>query len=100
MAKIKVNENIHDGVKYHHTQYLYFCKGCGYEHAFALKVDGGHHDFNMDLDNPTVSPSLVHDFTPDHKHRCHSFIKNGKIQYLSDCAHELRGKTIDLPDYE
>jgi hypothetical protein len=29
---------------------------------------------------------------------CHSFIKNGKIQYLSDCTHELKGKTVQLTD--
>lgn len=99
MSKIKVNENYYNGTKYHHTQYLYFCKGCGYEHAFALKSEGGHHEFNMDLDNPTVSPSLVHDFSLDHKDRCHSFIKNGKIQYLNDCVHDLKGQTIELQEY-
>jgi len=29
-------------------------------------------------------------------HRCHSFIKDGKIQYLDDCTHELKNKTVDL----
>src|SRR5680860_1899129 len=96
MPKIKVNENIYNGVKEHHTQYFYFCKGCGYEHCFALKNKGGHHDFNMDLENPTISPSLLQNFSPDRI--CHSFIKNGMIQYLGDCWHELRGQTIELPD--
>lgn len=99
MAKIKVVENIGtDGKKYHHTQYMYFCKGCGYEHAFALRNEGGHHEFNMDLNNPTISPSLVQGWVPGK--RCHSFIKNGHIQYLSDCEHELAGQTIELPDIE
>lgn len=97
MAKIKVLENIYEGVKYHHTQYLYFCKGCGYEHCFALKSEGGHHTFNMDLENPTISPSLLENKTPGRT--CHSFIKNGKIQYLGDCHHHLAGKTIELPDF-
>ena len=98
MAKIKVNENIHEGIKFHHTQYLYFCVGCGYEHAFALRKEGGKHVFNMDLDKPTVSPSLLQNHDPSQL--CHSFIKNGKIQYLSDCWHALAGKTIDLPEIE
>jgi hypothetical protein len=98
MAKIKINENYHNGTKYHHTQYLYWCPGCGYEHAFALKSEGGHHDFNMDLNNPTVSPSLLQDFVP--AQRCHSYIKNGMIQFLNDCHHPLRGQTIELPEIE
>lgn len=96
MAKIKINENILDGVKFYHTQYLYFCKGCNCEHAFGLSTEGGHHKFNMDLEKPTVSPSLLHNF--DSSRICHSFMKDGKIQYLSDCWHELAGKTIELPE--
>jgi len=98
MAKIKINENFDDGIKYYHTQYLYMCIGCEQEHAFALKSEGGHHDFNMDLENPTVSPSLLQNFTPDRI--CHSFIKDGKIQYLGDCWHKLKGQTIELPNIE
>ena len=97
MAKIKINENYHNGTKYYHTQYLYYCKGCGYDHAFALRSEGGHHDFNMDLDKPTISPSLLQNFTVGHT--CHSFIKDGMIQYLGDCDHNLAGQTIELPDY-
>jgi len=96
MAKIKVVDNIIDGVKYHHTQYLYFCNGCGHEHAFSLKSEGGNHDFNMDLENPTISPSLLQKFIPGKT--CHSFIQNGKIQYLNDCFHHLVGQTVELPE--
>jgi hypothetical protein len=98
MSKIKVFNHIDSetGKKRDHTQYLYFCMGCGYEHAFALKSDGGNHEFNMDLDKPTVSPSLLNDWTPGRK--CHSFIKNGMIEYLNDCWHELRGQTVELPE--
>jgi len=98
MAKIKVNKNIdpETGEKYHHTQYLYMCPGCDCEHAFSLKSEGGHHYFNMDLENPTVSPSLVQNFSKGHV--CHSFIKDGMIQFLSDCDHSLAGKTVKLQD--
>lgn len=92
MAKIK---EILPG-RYAHHQFLYFCKGCGYMHAFALKKEGGHHDFNDDLENPTVTPSLVQNFTPGKM--CHSIITDGKIQYLGDCWHELKEQTIELPE--
>jgi hypothetical protein len=29
---------------------------------------------------------------------CHTFVRDGKIQYLNDCTHELAGQTVDLPD--
>lgn len=97
MPKIKINLNEDEEGKYHHTQYFYNCPGCGYEHCFALIGEGGHHQFNMDVDNPTVSPSLVENRTPGRM--CHSFIVDGKIQYLGDCFHDLKGQTIELPEY-
>lgn len=100
MAKIKVVLNVdpETGKKYCHTQYLYFCLGCGFEHAFALKGEGGAHEFNMDFDNPTVSPSLLQDFVPGKL--CHSYIRHGMIIYLKDCQHHLRGKIVTLPDIQ
>lgn len=100
MAKIRIITYINheSGFKYHHDQYAYFCKGCGYEHVFGLKSEGGHHDFNMDLDKPTVSPSLLQNFDP--KNICHSFMKDGFIQYLGDCHHDLKNQTIELPEIE
>lgn len=100
MAKVKEIKYVDEetGKEYHHKQYHYWCEGCGYEHAFSLKEDGGHHGFNGDLNNPTVTPSLVQNFTPGRM--CHSFIKNGQIQYLNDCWHHLKGKTIVLPDID
>ena len=28
---------------------------------------------------------------------CHSFVRDGRIQFLDDCSHELAGQTVDLP---
>lgn len=100
MARIKLVQRIDEetGEKYHHDQYLYWCLGCGYEHAFALTTEGGNHRFNGDLNNPTVSPSLVQNFTPGRM--CHSFINDGVIQYLGDCWHHLKNQTVELPDVD
>jgi hypothetical protein len=27
---------------------------------------------------------------------CHSFVTDGRIQYLSDCTHELAGQTVEM----
>lgn len=98
MPKIRKIVNVDEGgKKYHHDQYEYFCKGCGYTHVFGLKLEGGNHNFNMDFESPTVSPSLLQNFGGNSK-LCHSFIRNGKIQYLNDCQHELAGQTIELPE--
>lgn len=31
---------------------------------------------------------------------CHSFVTDGRIQFLGDCTHAMAGKTVDLPDWE
>ena len=30
---------------------------------------------------------------------CHSFVRNGRIEFLGDCTHGLAGKTVDLPKW-
>lgn len=94
MPVIKKIEHIYQDQKYHHDQYEYMCLGCGYTHYFALKTEGGHHTWNNDYEKPTVSPSLLQNFSEDKV--CHSFIQNGKIQYLNDCWHHLKDQTVDL----
>lgn len=31
---------------------------------------------------------------------CHSFVVDGRIQFLGDCTHELVDKTVDIPDFD
>jgi hypothetical protein len=31
---------------------------------------------------------------------CHSFIKDGMIQFLDDCTHALAGQTVPLGEFE
>jgi hypothetical protein len=31
--------------------------------------------------------------------RCHSFVRDGKIQFLADCSHSLAGQTVEIPDW-
>lgn len=56
-----------------------------------------HWTWNGDTERPTLRPSIR---TRDGRHTCHSFVTDGKIQYLSDCTHEFAGKTMDLLDVE
>jgi len=73
------------------------CPGCDDVHVFD-----GRWTFNGDVDKPTFRASLiVHPVNdPDGtvvQPRCHSFVTDGRIEFLGDCTHALVGKTFDLP---
>ncbi|WP_011298542.1 DUF6527 family protein [Cupriavidus necator] len=63
-----------------------------------------HWGFNGDFENPTLTPSVLQwwggEGTEVPKHVCHSFVTNGRIQFLGDCTHALAGQTVDLPAME
>lgn len=91
----------HDGEYYGH---LFNCPGCGFEHM--IPIHPGTWAYNGCLKKPSLSPSFLvegvlgpfsdpPDPTP---YRCHSFIIQGRIQFLDDCTHKLRG-WHDLPPY-
>ncbi|WP_419877659.1 DUF6527 family protein [Brevibacillus centrosporus] len=72
-----------DGMK------VFFCPGCQQLHGLDVRWN-----FNGDFKQPTFRPSL------HYVGRCHSFITDGRIQFLPDCSHDLAGNTVDLPDVE
>lgn len=80
--------------------YLFHCPGCGNDHPFEIEcANGNGWTWNGSMDKPTFSPSLL--CNPDIPEvRCHSFVSDGKIQFLSDCFHKLAGQTVDIPDWE
>jgi hypothetical protein len=74
----------------------FFCPGC--QEPIRITVNGpGTWKWNGDLEKPTISPSILTDGNKPEK-RCHSFIKDGNIQFLNDCFHELKGQTVPLPE--
>lgn len=55
--------------------------------------------WNQSMDAPTLSPSLLtrgHNEACGGDFVCHSFVKDGKVQFLSDCSHEFANQTLDL----
>jgi hypothetical protein len=91
------------------TEYVSFkCPGCREDHT--LPVTGPRAwGFNGDLDRPTLTPSILcryHAFNEKTEKydqlesTCHSFVRNGEIQFLSDCSHALKGQTVSLKDIE
>lgn len=99
-------------------RHAFRCPGCGDVHAL-----NNTWAFNNDYDKPTFSPSVlvtcghyVNGYTKEHCwctynaehpddpgpicYRCHSFVKDGKIQFLPDCTHELAGQTVEIPEWD
>ena len=78
------------------------CPGCGLPHALNLNpAERPCWQFSGDAGNPTIAPSINawREFGASrHAERCHSFVRNGRIQFLPDSTHDLAGKTVDLPD--
>ena len=73
--------------------------------------------WNNDREKPTLSPSILVrstvPITDEERDRimagetfeprplvCHSYVTDGRIQFLSDCTHALAGQTVDLPDMD
>jgi len=71
--------------------FVFWCEGCGHCHF----IDTRRWVFNRDLIKPTVSPSLLNYAVADTP-RCHLFVRDGQLQYLGDCTHDLAGKTVDM----
>jgi hypothetical protein len=83
--------------------YLFDCPGCKMAHAPYIRPHknsvGASWDFNGNLDSPTFNPSVLArvDFGNEKPPCvCHSFVKEGKIQFLSDCTHSLAGQTVEM----
>ena len=81
---------------------IFFCPGCRDTHAVNMRVrsDGPRWTYNGDVDRPTFTPSILHTVDwPDGREVCHSFVRDGRIQFLSDCTHALANRTVDLPQW-
>lgn len=83
----------------------FWCPGCKGTHSVNRNADRPRWSYNGDSESPTFSPSILvtcrwsqHDDTWKDD-VCHSFVKDGRIQFLGDCTHELAGQTVDIPDW-
>lgn len=101
-------------------QYGFWCPACDTVHTLNTAI----WTFNGDHDKPTFAPSVLitsgHYVTwykegspcwctynrdhPEHPSRfactkCHSFVTDGVIRYLSDCTHAMAGKEIKMEPY-
>jgi len=76
-----------------HHGWMVLCPGCKDTHIFDSRWT-----FNGDMEKPTFRASMLVN-QDDPKSRCHSFVTDGQIQFLDDCFHELKGKTVPLEPF-
>ena len=90
MSKIKVHPN-------DPTMYMFWDVALDRPNAFYVRDQHPSWSWNEDYECPTVSPSIRLIHTGNQVD--HLFIRDGNIQYLNDCTHELAGKTVDMVDF-
>ena len=85
---------------------VFYCPGCKRGHTVRI-VGGGAWSWNSDTSRPTLSPSVLVTYSgPDAGEVrdgdrsppavCHSFVREGQIEFLSDSTHDLAGQTVPL----
>lgn len=52
--------------------------------------------WDENLENPTLNPSIL--TGKGSPNICHSFLRAGIFEFLSDCTHSLAGQKVELPD--
>lgn len=92
----------------------FWCPGCDCAHMIFVDTDPGPRPrwgYNGDPVKPTFTPSILVTYNGpdagqvDEDGRrappavCHSFVTDGRIQFLGDCTHALAGQTVDLPEW-
>jgi len=80
------------------------CPGCGMSHCVTVGPgEGPRWTWDGNAAAPTFSPSLLVRYTwgPQKEQVvCHSYIRNGRIEFLADCTHARAGQTVDIPGYD
>lgn len=89
-----------------YTALMFVCPGCiaggpeGYEglHSLPVNVEGEFDkpswDWDGNLEAPTLSPSIL----SRGYGVCHSFLRQGIFEFLTDSTHPLAGQKVPIPD--
>lgn len=74
---------------------IFTCLGCDARHQVSVG-EHGQWGWNGSLELPTFEGSVL--VTGGRGGICHSFVRDGRIEYLADSTHSLAGQTVDLPE--
>lgn len=114
---LRQSEDGHGGRKL-----VFYCAGCKMAHGVNVgEGPGPRWGFNDNPEKPTFTPSVLvrwHQWVPPAydpevaakiksgeivqrkvERICHTFVTDGRIQYLGDSTHHLAGQAIDLPPF-
>jgi len=104
-----------DGAQEYNLLWIW-CPGCNEYHAVKVNIPSGW-GWNGNQEAPTITPSILvrgtKPISDEEAERilrgehiepirtvCHSFVTDGKIQFLGDCTHVLAGQTVELPEVD
>ena len=119
---------LRDGVRGDRKGVQFWCPGCKHSHLVYIDGGGKPSwSWNGDVNKPTFKPSVVirtgHHVpgqppadecwlckrTEQRRAQgleahticgiCHSWVTDGRIEFLSDSTHDLAGQTVDLPPF-
>lgn len=94
--------------------FAFWCPGCERPHVIRTGPNGWI--WNGSSETPTIQPSVKVTYRhpegysndnpaplgydgPYVEDICHTFVTDGRIQFLGDCTHALVGQTVDLPEW-
>lgn len=73
---------------------MFYCPACKTTHGIRIGRNGWQ--WNENQNEPTFTPSLM-SIAGDL--RCHCFVRDGAIEYLSDSTHAMKGQIVPMPDW-
>lgn len=76
---------------------MWRCPGCRDVHAVGVGGDsasGMGWTWNGSMTAPTFSPSILK--SGGAGPTCHSFVRDGMVEFLADCGHELAGQSVRM----
>lgn len=76
-------------------RFAFQCPGCHGGHMFVVP----RWNWNGNYEKPTVQPSINCN-KDDPKTNCHSNVNDGMIKFEPDSYHELKGQTVEIPDWD
>lgn len=80
-------------------RFIFYCPACQCHHYFDTIGEQPTWIYNNNPYVPTVHPSIISYQPNEHGPiRCHLFIEGGKIRYLKDCTHSMRGGVVDMSE--
>jgi hypothetical protein len=79
-----------------------WCPACDLPKRLPVnRSEGTSWDFDGNIEAPTLSPSILQHGGGNHP-QCHSFLRSGMWDFLSDCTHSMAGQQVpmvSLPDW-